>query len=119
MQFTRYCVILEAELKFTEEELDLLFYFSNRHYDGYCQSISRVGGFLYGWRQVHKADMSIFATAHELNTILKVCEMSGFCKGDENRTEQGTHLYWELHKCFVAMVARAEELNQAERLSRV
>jgi len=55
------------------------------HYDGECKSASKVGGFLFGWRNATSFDPSTGVSSEwrELDVALKICENWTFLPTDE------------------------------------
>lgn len=74
-------IVSRPEFKFniTKKAVTLLVKLSSTHYDGYCRSISQIGGFLRGWEnsfELFETDpVEVRANFRELDTLLKVMEM--------------------------------------------
>ncbi len=49
MKINYYTYVTKAEITLTRKELEVIKKCSEAHYDGVCKSISREGGFIYGW----------------------------------------------------------------------
>lgn len=80
-------IALQARVEFylplTALDIETLCMLSNAHYDGRCKESSRVGGFLYGWRNYVDTwricdtplkDQIIHASWDDLDTCLKIME---------------------------------------------
>lgn len=75
----RVAVTGRAEFTFRaelmEELLPHVLVLSANHYDAHCRSISRVGGFLYGWSNCLLMDgKAMTCNSSELDTLMKVLE---------------------------------------------
>lgn len=69
----------------TKEHVAVLTKLSGSHYDGVCKSASRLGGFIYGWKNLvefatNDEATPCHASGRELDTCLKILEMSVFGK---------------------------------------
>ena len=82
------------DIPITPIELGILKRMSESHYDGHCNSISRVGGFLYGWtnHQEFLAEIDapedqyrVTATWSQVDTLLKCLEMRRYLHSDDER----------------------------------
>lgn len=80
-------------LEIPKETLEVLLALSRLHYDSVCQSAAKVGGFLYGWKNgmdfylANTSDEPFVARAdsHQLQTIMKICEMGCHLPEKEDR----------------------------------
>ena len=79
---------------FTETDINVLMLLSEHHYDGKCKAASKVGGFIYGWKnqlETHKklkaqslingrhdkhSQLTMETDWHELDTTMKTMENS-------------------------------------------
>ncbi len=112
MEIQGYHYIVEVKLKLTRAEIEHYIKLSERHYDGYCKSISQVGGFLYGWRNVlglfdDSAFVEVSATSRQLDTLAKICEMEAICKVDD------LHLFYNTAGVLHQMSMAANQLNSS------
>lgn len=58
--------------------VELLMKLSSIHYDWRCKAASKVGGFLYGWRNhfvKFELTSPVETTSHEMDTLMKIMEM--------------------------------------------
>jgi hypothetical protein len=89
-----YNVTLEVE--FTAHDLGRLAYWAGRHYDWYCESQIKQGGFIYGWmnKLAFLQDeeltnrVTVMADFKQLDTCAKILEISD--------TKEDAALRWEL-----------------------
>jgi hypothetical protein len=106
-----------AEIFFTTKDLEVLTTCSQRHYDGYCKSISSpgAGSFLYGWvnrREIEKQvgapdredyDGSVRVDSHQLDTLRKVLEIAQFAIQDEETRKHAYNLSYDLGRVFARL----------------
>nr|WP_319566299.1 hypothetical protein [uncultured Rhodoferax sp.] len=89
-------------LPLTLETVDLLMEMSRHHYDGVCKSASAVGGFIYGWHNsvTFMPESHVRATWRELDTMLKICEISQLLSGHPGERETIRRLVQDVHKAM-------------------
>ena len=76
----------------SNNELTILLGLSENHYDAKCKSISKSGGFLFGWQNMMlsdngftwKEETTVAATFDQLDILLKVLEGS-WCLSPEDK----------------------------------
>jgi hypothetical protein len=70
-----------------EKHIEVLMLLSEHHYDGTCKAASKVGGFLYGWKnqidwwkdyEQEEEYKTIRTNMHELGLCCKMLEMSSY-----------------------------------------
>lgn len=80
------------------------------HYDSKCDAASKVGGFLYGFKnQIEFGTPELTVTSHELGMMCKILEMA-----DMTGDKTSAALYWELHQLLRDLNAEYHRLNSSE-----
>ena len=91
--------VVEACIELTPEEFRLLMHYSGNHYDGVCQNASKVGGFLYGFKnQIGFGRSELTVTSYQLGIMGKILETAYLA-----RDEFGMALCHELTKLHIEM----------------
>lgn len=106
-----FVAALTAHLKLNEDEFNLLFSEAGCHYDFQIQSITKVGGFLYGFRnrrlfakESGQHDEIVEFTESQLNLLMKAMEM--------NNTSDVLNLKSRLHNIFIDLQRQTVEVNK-------
>lgn len=112
MNFIGYEYKVKVELSITDKDLETLLELSSRHYDGHCQSVSKQGGFLYGWNnQFHifekQSPIKVTVSTYELDTLVKITEMAD--------TNEAAGLHFELKRMLIAAGHEYEKINKVEK----
>lgn len=71
---------VEVDLDITKKALGVMLKCSEAHYDGKCKAASKLGGFLYGWKNHFELPegqnfVRVRATWHEVDELCKILEM--------------------------------------------
>jgi len=107
MKYT-FSAELRAKIEISDSDFRLLLESSSRHYDHAVQSISMVGGFLYGYNNVRDfsngENKTVGVTMREIGLMLKSLEGVATDKADF----LGRHLY----KIVEELAKKSEELNK-------
>jgi hypothetical protein len=129
---TKFFFRTEVCLHLTEAEVDRMIQCSRSHYDWKCQSASKQGGFLYGWKNhftcpetLENGQAEVWATWDEMDTLCKILEQEYLI----NRTislknmkdsinefmadpkEDESPLYRAMIKIFKQMAAESKRVN--------
>lgn len=84
MRRVKFDIDVKVMLELNEPELELLIECSKAHYDRHCRSISEVGGFLYGMKNmldIGEAERS--CSFREIDTLCKCLEVSPLLYGKD------------------------------------
>lgn len=110
---TKFFYEVKAVMKISLEEIDLLMSLSEHHYDGYCKSVSKVGGFLYGMKNhalyADDGPPELTLRQREIDTMMKLCE--GLQYEDKQFRAMGTLLFDRLWRAHSDISAEWKRLN--------
>ena len=99
MQLNGFYLEPHAQIDFTAVDIDLLMEAAKYHYDDYCRSVGRAGGFLYGvaahCKMVGAATCTISVNSRQLDTLCGIVELYKF---HNTYDHQEPPKNYELHK---------------------
>ena len=99
---------LKADVEFSDSDFEFLFKSSRTHYDSTVQSISAVGGFLYGLKNRRE-----WSNGENKTTELRFGDLQLLLKSIEFvNTTQALGLYARLTAIFMDMQAKNIEIKE-------
>ena len=110
MKHKGFAYEVKAELLLTVAEVAILMALSERHYDGRCKGVGKVGGFLYG--MANRVEWATEDGCDEIPALRAWSEVDTLCKIlESSRTDEECTLAWEMKTLLLAMRDEQRRMN--------